>query len=855
MSLFLKPLKSLRTPFLTFQLISVNKYWAKSKKIDPNLPPPGKYDANPTRSFTYSYENITDNLSKSGRTKIKAPYNSKYKRIILKNQYKDFKEKEQKEAAIKSGEVSELIDEEKAKHIIKFLGQYGEENPEQKDKKVEFNLDEILKTKIKKKKLKEFDKIPILDNYPLKEEISLEVKEDTEVFEDPIWKLEQPIDRKYDRIKSKELFWISRNESHYKDSDRRINYLKEFVTPFVIHDADIVSTIQKIKSKTNEKFLMETNQEFQIEKIYQENQEIKELFNQLNVQIRKTHYKQFPNIALSLTFDLRYKVDVFNIWKFLENVIFQNLHHYDLLEISKIHYAMAGVMPKIGSPTFHKACIDLIKQEIKAANIYDVLYIYTSYKMLGKDKLHTFLYKELLIRKDEVCSLLKQDPDLIANLIYTSANCRLPNRYRRLMRAKDEHIEESQKLIDLYLDDLMKGFDKISLESTCRLSLAFTISRVENYLDVLIKIQQKVLSNLDKLDSFLVSNFLYSFSKFSNGRSEGEMKFYAQMADFVEKFWLEFSNKDKARIFYAYTSRGFQQQTCGLIDKLFVPWANENVSSLSYSELSNVIMSLMYIQYINGDFWRKMVINVAKQKYVVPISHYFAFQIARNYISIFYPRWNLKPLEQALYEAGNQFSPFRVPKPTEDEEFLDFYRVLQFKFHINNKPFLEWENLFSIDIAILPQKVGILKQGAMENFQDSYDIRPFYKLKKFILDNKGWKVWVVNWKEYLEQGENKDAWFMKHFDEVYMEQSARFKHKHDEKDEWDVDKYDEFSKFWMNKLGNPPMSEFERKPEKLNARAFTKFGKQGVVKAPAGAAAGKPAAGSPPAAAKKAPAK
>lgn len=866
MSLLLRKITSVKP----HDLLIVPKYWARKKKIDPKLPPPGKYDVNPPKSFAYSYENIPDNLKRSGRLVYKNPLTSHVKKLILRHEYRDFKEQER----IKNmppNQVQMEMSNEEAKHIVEYLQEYVEEHKPKDIQKVEFNLEEVMNAKLKKKnaKVNPYDEMyEKLSSEPVSKEKKVEAEGQNEKlievvdenidFEDPIWGKEQPIERKYDRIIKKELFWISRNEKHYSDSDRRISYLKEFVRPFVIHNDEIASTIKKIREKTDEKLLSETNPDFQIESFYQENKEIKELFSELKSQIVKINYKYLPNLALSLAFDLRYKVDMFKIWDYIEKEIFHNLHHFDLLEIAKIHYAMAGFMPKIGSLQLHKACLDLIKQEIKNGNIYDVLYIYTSYKSIKKAKVHYFLVQELIKRKNEVALLSKRDPDLIANLIYTYANSRLLNYCRRKFREKNEHIQEAEQIVDLYYDELIKGFNEMSLEAACRLSLSFSIMRIENYIDIAIKIENKILNNLDKLDAFLVSNFLYSFSKFSNGRSEGSVLLYNSLVKYVEKFWNDFTNKDKSRIFYAYTSRGFKQDNCELLEKYFIPWANENIMMLPYSEMANTIMSMMYLRYVGKNFWANMIKNVSKQKLVVPLVHYFPFQMAKYYLKIFYPNWNYKTFDQALFESSCEFSTSRITKPVTDEEFLDFMRVLQFKYHLNISPFVEWENLFVVDIAVLPQKVAVLKQGIVENFQDSYDIRPFFKLKKFILENNGWQVWILNWKEYLEQGEKKDDWFMQHFKEVYDDQSIRFaKKEFDKRKEpnWIWQQYEDLYDYWSNKTekglkliemnqetGELSFNTHREKEEKLDSRVFTTFGKQGPAKA-AGAAGGGGGAG------------
>ena len=94
--------------------------------------------------------------------------------------------------------------------------------------------------------------------------------------------------------------------------------------------------------------------------------------------------------------------------------------------------------------------------------------------------------------------------------------------------------------------------------------------------------------------------------------------------------------------------------------------------------------------------------------------------------------------------------------------------------------------MFTIDIAILPQKVGIFKQGIVENFQDSYDIRPIFEEIHFGQQ----RVKNLDFETTFHGG-------------LYLEQTVRFSRKKEdeEKNINYFEKYYDNYHYWAPKLG------------------------------------------------------
>jgi hypothetical protein len=176
----------------------------------------------------------------------------------------------------------------------------------------------------------------------------------------------------------------------------------------------------------------------------------------------------------------------------------------------------------------------------------------------------------------------------------------------------------------------------------------------------------------------------------------------------------------------------------------------------------------MFLENKDEEIWKGIVKNISKQQYIVPMTSFFAHKIALYYLDGFFPSWNLDGFHQALRFGEDYFSTMRLKKYEVSETFMELYRVLHFKLNLNAKPQTEWENLFLVDFAILPQKVGIYLITQKDCLPDSNEPRPIFKLKKLIMEKNQWGIYLCNWEEFLRQGEKKLQWLFVDFMKVLL---------------------------------------------------------------------------------------
>jgi len=77
----------------------------------------------------------------------------------------------------------------------------------------------------------------------------------------------------------------------------------------------------------------------------------------------------------------------------------------------------------------------------------------------------------------------------------------------------------------------------MSLEGLTRLSISLMLLRVEDYEDILMRVEKTILAKHDNLNPFFVGNIIYAFGKIQNGRTYGSDGFYNKFEEYINKFW------------------------------------------------------------------------------------------------------------------------------------------------------------------------------------------------------------------------------------------------------------------------------------------------------------------------------
>ena len=592
---------------------------------------------------------------------------------------------------------------------------------------------------------------------------------------------EEPPIRKYGRIQAKELYWKPRVDNIYEYNNRKMNYLKEFQEPYTLHEEHSRAIIEELTTVLNQKFntrLLNIQDPFfnATQSIFIENPDVIAKLKDLASIIPKIHYKHYPNIALALAYQLRYKEDIAGIWANMETELFKVLHNVTTLEIVKLRYALGGFMPKGGSAKLHKAFIDILSNDLPGCGINELLHIYHAFRMSKNEVFHAKLFNEIITKGP---AFVKDDPDLLANTIYTYMNCRLLARHKNKFREPDLDDKEANRFLDKFVDLLEQNVKQMSIDSLCKLALSLSVLRVDLYGDIVLKIERTIVSRNNELDAFQTANIIYAFSKTNGFALAGRPSFYEAMEKNVIKFKDQFNSHEMSRIIYAFAARSLA--TNQLKNIVFLPWIKANLADANFVELANIAYSLMFMEVKDAEIWKAFAKTVNAQSLVCPLIYYKPLKLAEHYIHNLFPKWDLSLYQDTIFEASREFSTWRQQKSYEKLEYYDLSRIIIVDIGIDAHIWVEWENLLIVDYAILPNKVGILLQKKSDSLPFSKEASPRHLLKQKILEINGWRILNIEHESFLEMGPGRKEWLEKEINKLTEETKYRVQEKEDQR--------------------------------------------------------------------------
>jgi len=77
---------------------------------------------------------------------------------------------------------------------------------------------------------------------------------------------------------------------------------------------------------------------------------------------------------------LRYRQDVFLIWKVFREEVNKHLHNYTPIEYAKLMHGMTGSYPKSSDPIIEKGIQTIIDQEVQMLTISEMLHLIHSFR-------------------------------------------------------------------------------------------------------------------------------------------------------------------------------------------------------------------------------------------------------------------------------------------------------------------------------------------------------------------------------------------------------------------------------------------------------------------------------------------
>jgi hypothetical protein len=639
-----------------------------------------------------------------------------------------------------------------------------------------------VKGQMKRRKEQEaFEKLKQTIQQKMERELSgaAEVKQETKTTDNVFAEGENPEVRKYDRVRMKELYFTPRINNLHSYNNRKNSYLTEFQGPFEIHDERVTTLLTSIEKRLTEILKAPITNfqdpEFNAAEVQQNDPQVLQSLNELREVIKKTNYRLFPNIALHLACNLRYKEDFAGVWEAMEQELFKVLHNMSSIEVAKLKFALGGTFPKAGSPKIHRALLDLAREDLHGMNASELLHTFHAFRLLAKDRIYTKIVDQFL-KKGK--TLVKGDPDAVANLLYTYANCRQKKHQRLVKRDPIEELREANALLEQFLPEIEEAIPNMSLDALTRLSLTMLIVRTKDFNDIIAKIDRTIRKKAAQLDAFQTANIIYAFSKMNEGLSAGKEELFRELEKNVLKLKDEFNHLELSRIYYAYTKRGLLSKD--LNEKVISPWINKNIEQFNYAELANVAYGLMFVGNTDKELWRKFIKNVSTQKHRVPIIHYQPLKYARIYVETIAPEWDFSFYEDTCFDAERYFNVLRQNKFQNDPYFAALVSALKWDLQYEDlKMYVEWENLFIIDFAMIANKFAILirrPEATLDNKQAS----PLFRLRKKLLEDNGWTVMDLDYNSYSEMGpEVRDVWLKAEVDK-YVEKTKKNVKEHEE---------------------------------------------------------------------------
>lgn len=132
----------------------------------------------------------------------------------------------------------------------------------------------------------------------------------------------------------------------------------------------------------------------------------------------------------------------------------------------------------------------------------------------------------------------------------------------------------------------------------------------------------------------------------------------------------------------------------------------------------------------------------------MPVINYYPLKLARYYLQNLFPKWNFDLYKLACNESEASWNAGRqIDVMMENKEWTIIGDFLQNRLEFKSIGLDNFENLFLIDWAIMPQRVAIMVQGERDTLPSGKPT-PMYQLKVNILESKKFGVVKLNFKQF-----------------------------------------------------------------------------------------------------------
>ena len=303
-----------------------------------------------------------------------------------------------------------------------------------------------------------------------------------------------PKDDKIEPYSSQQMFRYSApdNDDQKLRSviNKRNNHISSFIPPFELSNQILQDIFVELKL-FKEKFNLNLNDEEYLHKVmndsYNEPESsvfIKEkkhrecikvyvdIQNRLLEEISNINCKIIPNLVMKYVFELGFNNKLF--WVLLEQEVLNNLHHFDMIELSKIFYAATFSCPKFTTDNFRTIIYNEVFNQLENCSLDEILHILFGFRETKNKKIYDKIANIIIAKKD---SLVHNKITDISKLLYTYASHK-PKKYG--INTLNPQRELVEKVVYAYETDLIDNIMKMDCTELSRIATSLYLLRIEN---------------------------------------------------------------------------------------------------------------------------------------------------------------------------------------------------------------------------------------------------------------------------------------------------------------------------------------------------------------------------------------
>jgi hypothetical protein len=563
-------------------------------------------------------------------------------------------------------------------------------------------------------------------------------------------------------------------KSHYEEKFKRNSYVEGFSPPFILNSPEIEELIQKFKNLAT-KYNFEFNKpEFQksVNDIYNppeksENEGIREyaaLVDQFVNMVPQIHFKIFPNLFMRLFYEIN--LNSKPLWITLEQEILNNLHHYNVTEISQINYIVTLFSPKFTTGNFRVIIAEEVYNRLSnnTLNLDELNSIALGFRYTKKRIIFDTIAENMIKRKQELLvSDRKTLPRILSEIMYSYAANR-PKTDGTYTYYPQKELKEN--FLSTYEKELNDNILKMNAEEVSRVATALYLLKTDDVDPFINRIERNLIkmknTSPEKIDAWSLHAVIRAFSKMKENKMCGSDKFFDEMEPIIEKhienFKLSFG--ELSDIIYAYSIRGSGSEKFW---KILNQKINENLEQANtYQILHNIFWHFLFIENKNLEQWRVVLKKFNEIEGRPPIYYYRPFKIAGYFLQNAFPE---DKLANALGDENlvDFFDRFYDPEQVYDyvkyenlffkhSEYSNFRDMLNARLFLFPVPFMVLENTFIIHMCWENRKIGIniwLERHLVPKTNGPRRVNKQHLVHSKMLKYQGWEILDLTWDDFM----------------------------------------------------------------------------------------------------------